>query len=249
MKRAPLALAAALLFAGVNAHAKGLDACDFESDFDLRIAPDALTFERDSGTPTSVVMRQGELLVDGRALTLSSADRARVQRIEREVRALVPEVKAIAVDAVGIASDALIHVATSLSGQADDATAKRARELSDRLRDRIRNSSDSSEWNEGEFEKEVAGLTAELVPSLVGNVAALAVQAALTGDEAGAAALEKRMENFEKELEARIESRAKEIETRADALCPRLKELDTLEAALEVRLADNRPLDLIQLDD
>jgi hypothetical protein len=151
-------------------------------------------------------------------------------------------------DAVGIASDALIHVATSLSGQTDDATAQRARELSDRLRARIQDSSDSSEWNEGEFEKEVAGLTAELVPSLVGNVAALAVQAALTGDEAGAAALEKRMENFEKELETRIESRAKEIETRADALCPRLAELDTLEAALEVRLADNRPLDLIQLE-
>ena len=247
MKRLPLALAASLLFAG-SVSAKGLDACDFESDFDLSIATDALTFKRDSGTPTVVVMRQGELSIDGRALALSSTDRARVQRIEAEVRALVPEVKAIALDAVGIASDALIQVATSLSGKTDEATAQRARELSDQLRAKIENSSDSRDWNDGEFEEAVAGLTAELVPSLVANVAAIAVQAALSGDEAGAAALEQRMQNFEKELETRIESRAKEIETRADALCPRLAELDALESALELRRADNQALDLLQFD-
>ena len=247
MKRLPLALAAALLCAG-TASANGLDACDFESDFDLSIGAEALTFKRDSGTPTAVVMRRGELTIDGRTLALSGADRARVRKIEAEVRALVPEVKAIALDAVGIASDALIQVATSLSGKTDESTAQRARNLSDQLRAKIESSNDSRDWNDGEFEKAVAGLTAELVPSLVANVAAIAVQAALSGDEAGAAALEKRMQNFEKELESRIESRAKEIETRADALCPRLAELDALETALELRLADNAPLDLIQLD-
>ena len=48
-------------------------------------------------------------------------------------------------------------------------------------------------------------------------------------------------------VEARIEARAAEIETRADALCPRLAELDALESALELRLAGNAVLDLLQV--
>jgi hypothetical protein len=252
MKRLPLACAALLIltgasFAGTASAGGRIDACEFESDFDLRIAADALTFHRESGTPANVVMRDGSLSIDGRDVALSGADRARVQKIEREVRALVPEVKAIALDAVGIASDAIIQVSAALTGTPDEATARRARELVAKLRARIEASDDSRDWNEGEFEQAVSEFTAELTPSLVGNVAALAVQAALSGDESGAKALEQRIQNFEKELEARVEARAKEIETRADALCLRLAELDALESALELRLADQRPLDLMQL--
>jgi hypothetical protein len=246
MKVLSIALAVCLMSSAVSA--KGLDACEFESDFDLRIGADALTFQRDEGTPATVVMRQGELIVDGQVLELSAADRTRVRRIEVEVRALVPEVKAIALDALGIASDALIHVATSLSGRSNDEAARRARELTDQLRARITDSRDSRDWRDGEFERAVAGLTAELVPALVGNVAAIAVQAALSGDTDGAAALEARMEAFEKELETRIQARAGEIEARADALCPRLAELDALESGLELRLAGQVALDLIRIE-
>lgn len=244
----PLAFAAALLVSGHAVAGGQLDACEFESDFDLNIGAGQLVFERNSGTPAKVMMRDGLLIVDGRELALSAADRARVQQIEREVRALVPEVKAIALDAVGIASDAILQVSTALTGAPDEATTRRAHDLGAKLRARIEASNDSRDWRDGELEEAVSELTAEIVPSLVGNVAALAVQAALSGDESGAKALEERMEKFEKELETRIEARAKEIETRADALCPRLAELDALESALELRLAGNAALDLLQVE-
>jgi hypothetical protein len=247
MNRLSLACLAMLCVGGTASAGGRIDACEFESGFDLRIAADALRFQRDSGVPREVEMRDGTLSIDGRVLDLSEADRVRVQRIEREVRALVPEVKAIALDAVGLAGESLLQVAGALSGAPDEAMTQRVRELGTRLRARIEASDDSRDWSDGEFEQAVADLSAELVPSLVGKAAALAVQAALSGDEAGAAALEERMQRFERELEAQVEARAAAIEARADALCPRLVELDALESALELRLADQRPLDLMQL--
>jgi hypothetical protein len=247
MKLLPLTFAASLFVAGSAVAGGRLDACEFESNFDLRLGADQLVFERKAGAPAKIVMRDGSLSVDGHPVELSRADQARVRKIEHEVRALVPEVKAIALDAVGIAGDAILQVSAALAGAPDEATAQRVRELGAKLRERIEASNDSRDWSDGEFEQAVSELTTELVPSLVGNVAALAVQAALSGDASGAEALERRMQNFEKELEARIEARAAEIETRADALCPRLAELDALESALELRLAGNAVLDLLQV--
>jgi hypothetical protein len=246
MKLLPFALAA-VLFAGPAAAAR-FDACEFESDFDLRIAPDGLRFERDAGTPARVEMRAGVLRVDGREVVLSDADRRRVRDFERRIRALVPEVKAIAVDAVAIATDAVIQVAVSLAGRNDSATVARIERLGAELIAKIERADDTREWDEGEFERTIAALTAEVMPAVIGDVTAIAVQAALSGDERATQDLEARVQNLEKEIETRVEKRAKSLEARADALCPRLAELDALEAGLELRLAGDARLDLLQLE-
>lgn len=246
MKLLPFALAAALLVAGpAAAH---FDACEFESDFNLRIAPDALRFERDGGTPKRVEMHAGGLRVDGRELALSPADRARLRDFERRIRALVPEVKAIAIDAVAIATEAVTQVAVSLAGRGNSASVARIEQLGAELVAKIERADDTREWNGGEFERTIAALTAEVVPALIGDAASIAVQAALSGDARAAQDLEARVQNIEKEIEARIEQRARSLEARAEALCPRLAELDALEAQLELRLAGDGRLDLLQLE-
>jgi hypothetical protein len=247
MKLLPLAFAASLFCAGTAA-AGGLDACDFESDFDLRIEPSGLAFHRDGGTPATVEMRSGRLVVDGREIALSAADRARVRRYEDTVRELVPEVKAIALDAIGIATEAVTQVAATFAGDDGAKSIARLREVGAEMRAKIESSDDTGEWNEAEFEAMVASLTAELVPMVVGDVTAIAIRVALSGDEEAAKELEERAERMERELEARVEKRADELEARAEALCPRVVELDALESELELRLADNRPLDLLQAD-
>ena len=247
MKRLTLALVAALAF-GAQAHAGGLHTCDFDSDFDLRIERDGLVFHRDQGAPMKVEMRDGLLRVDGAIVTLTPADRARVRRIESEVRALVPEVKAIALDAVGIASEALTHVAATLAGADADKAVARMDEIGAELRAKIERSDDSGDWSDAQFEQAIKELTAEAVPMLVGSVTSLAIQAALSGDASAAQALESRVEGMEKELEARVERRSKALESRAELLCPRVAALDRIESELELRLADNRALDLLQFD-
>jgi hypothetical protein len=247
MKAHHLASLAAFVLCG-SAHADGLHTCDFESDYDLRIEPRGVVFHRSSGTPGRVEMQAGRLLVDGREIALSAADRERVHGIEARIRELVPEVKALALDGVGIATEAVTQVALAFADGDADKVVGRMDELGAELRARIERSDDSGDWNDAEFERAIGRLTGEIVPLLVGDITSLAVKAALSGDDSGARALEQRVEAMERELEQRVEQRSRSLEARADALCPRIEELDRLESALEVRLAGNQALELLRAE-
>ena len=242
-----LLLATALLLSA-GAEARGTDVCDFESEFDLKIQPQSLVFHRDSGFPKTIEMRRGTLRIDGRAVALTPEDATRIEHYESEVRALVPEVKAIAMDAIGIASEAVIQVATTFAGDNSKQALERVDELTDDLAARVAASNDTAEWDNEEFEEAIEALVGELVPMMMGDIAAVAIQAALTGDTDAAEKLEKRAERMEEAIEQKVERRADELEARAEALCPRVEALDDLEAALTVRLADNRRIDLLEVD-
>jgi hypothetical protein len=245
MKAPRLALVAAFAVSG-SVHADGLHTCEFESDYDLRIEPRGIVFHRDGGAPARVEMRDGRLLVDGETIALAADDRERVRAIEARIRELVPEVKALALDGVGIATEAVTQVALAFAGGDAEKVIARMDELGAELRARIERSDDSGDWNDAEFERAIGRLTGEIVPLLVGDITSLAVKAALSGDERGARALEQRVKAMERELETRVEQRSRSLEARADALCPRIEELARLESALEVRLARNQALELLR---
>lgn len=245
-KLLPLAIAA--LFAAGSAHAGGLDVCEVESDYDLKIGQDALTFSRESGTPANVEMRGGQLFVDGTKQVLSAADTRRIEQFERDIRALVPEVKGIALEAVGIATEAVLQVATAFVGDAQPQSLKRLEQLGANISHRIEVSADTAEWRDDEFDAAIAELTAELVPMIVGDITAAAVSAALSGDADKVAEIEARAEQLEKEIDTRVEARADALEARAETLCPRVIALDQLESELELRLGDGSTLDLVQAE-
>lgn len=247
-KLLPCVVAIAALCAG-SAHARGFTACDIDSDYDLNIGKDALTFTRSAGTPQRVVMREGTLVVDGVAQDLTAADTMRIETFERDIRDMVPEVKAIAVQAVGIATEAIVQVATAFAGDDADTTRfARIDALGAELAKRIEGSADTSEWRDAQFETAMAEVTAELVPMIVGDIAAVAVSAALTGDEKKLAEIEARAASLEREVETRVDKRAGEIERRAEKLCPRMLALDEIESSLDLRLADGSQLDLVRTD-
>src|SRR3546814_6118268 len=104
---------AALAFAAAPALAE-IKACDIDSDYDVALSPEAITFSRDDGTPRTLVMHDGSLRVDGREAALSDADRERVRQFEHDARALLPEVRAIAVEAVEIGR---AHVGTPVPNE------------------------------------------------------------------------------------------------------------------------------------
>lgn len=244
----PLAVTLAALCAG-NVQARKFDACGVESDYDLTIGNEVLTFSRSAGTPQRIEMRDGRLTIDGAAQTLSAADTARIASYERDIRGMVPEVKAIAVDAVGIATEAVVQVAAAFAGERGNAAAvAKLEQLGADIGRRIDASVSTSEWREDEFNEAIESMTAELVPMLVGDIAALAVSAALTGDEAGLAEIEAKATSLERDVEARVAKRADAIEARAEKLCPRVLALDEIEKALELRLADGSQLDLVRME-
>ena len=223
-----LATASLLLVAG-NAMAREIS-CDVESDYELHVTPRSVILTREHGTPDAVLMREGRLFVDGKWVALNTEDSKRIAQYERETRAVLPLARQIGRDASEIAFTVLGEVASGFSSDPASTRAKLARartRLDARLADHL---------GEG-----IGRTVGELVPSLIGDIVGGAVSAAFTGDTARL----QRMEKMDKDIEARVEPRAKALERRAEALCQHMQALDEIDDALDYRLPDGRPLDLL----
>ncbi len=226
----------------------GGDDCDVESRYSLKVEPARFVFTADDGKRTVDVLPGGRVKIDGAPLALSAADRARMGDLERGMRALVPEVKAIAIDAVGIAFEAVGHATTAFasSPRAARESAERIARTSHELQKGI---ADRQHWDsttDSDFDRLVEAAVGALVGELVGNVTAMALKIAFTGDEAAVAELEARAASIEKTVEAAVEASSRQLERRADALCARLRDLDAIESLLEARLPGNERFDLIE---
>ncbi len=245
-----LALSAGLAGAAVAHDHDGLDLCDVDSDYDLRLSERAIVFSRDDGSPRTVEMSAGSLTVDGVEMKLSAEDRARIADYEASVREIVPEVKAIAFEAIQIAFGAVEQVARAFVSEEEiTRTAERMREARIAIERELEGAFEDNAWSERDFERVVEHSVESIVPLIIGDVVGNAIRIALTGDEAAAAELEARVEKMEAAIERDVERRADELEKRADALCPMVADLDRIESELTVRLADNSRLDLVELDD
>ena len=236
----PTLLAAALALASAPAFARHVDLCDVESAYDLKITSEALAFSKSAGTARDVRLQAGRIYIDGRELALTAADRERVARIESEIRALVPEVQAIAQEAVGIAFAAIVQVARSLSDNDSQfaRTRDRLNEARHAIDQRIDVQFDTQPWNDTAFEKVIEDTVKSTIPVLVGDVTAKAVRIALSGDEKAAEELERRANDLERTLEREVEKKADALEARANALCPRIVALDKLEGEIAATKLD-----------
>jgi hypothetical protein len=251
----PLAalMLAAILFAapaGASATISG-DACDVDSDWDVRLGEATLAFEREAPSPRRVEIGAGEIRVDGRALALDARDREQLRRFEAEVRALVPEAKALAADAVDIAFRALERVGVALAGSDEASRVDLAEKLATSRMLLNRRVDDAFAGRETLGEAEMDALIAEaveaMVPVITGHIVAHAVRVAMSGDEAAAKEFEARAERLGAEIEREIEGKAAELEARGEALCRRIVALDEIERGFSPTLLDGAPLNLIDV--
>lgn len=244
MKRTWLFSALVLATAPVFAEIK---ACDLDSDYDVALSPQAITFSRDDGEPRSLVMHDGSLLVDGRDAALSDADRERLRQFEHDARALVPEVRAMTLEAVQIAFTAMLEVARGLAPDNDKLQAKLATS-----RDELLAQFDQPEGHfkidEDAVAASITRLIGEVTPTLVGEITTAALAAAFSGDESKAREIEKRAENMEADIEAKVKVRADALEAHAEKLCPQFAALDAIDNALAYRLDDGSALNLLHAD-
>ena len=165
------------------------------------------------------------------------------------MRALVPEIKDIARDAVAIAFDAVGQVAAAFARDGDRAraSAQRIAKLGKEIDRKIAETDSFDHWQDADIDRLVDTTVEAVVPEIVGNVTAEALKVAFTGDEAAAAALEARAEGIEKSVDRAVAKQAAALEGRVDALCPRLKALERTEDELDLRLADGSRLDLVHV--
>lgn len=239
-------LFAALVLAAAPAFADSTS-CNIDSDYDVALSPDAITFSREHGEPRSVVMHDGSLRVDGHEAALTDADRERVRQFERDARALVPEVRAITMDAVDIAFTAMAEVARGL---APDNSALQAKLETSRaeLTAEFDQPEGHFKIDEDAVAASVTRLVGEITPTLIGEITTAALSAAFSGDESKAREIERRAENMEADIEAKVKVRADALEARAETLCPKFVALDALDDALAYRLDDGSALNLLRTD-
>lgn len=242
-----------LLLSATCAHAKVHvgDHCDLDSRYSFKIEPTRLVFTEDDSKRVIALSRGGGIEVDGRALTLGAADHARVDELERGMRALVPEVKGIAIEAVGIAFEAVGHASTAFASSPAAAreSAERIARTSEELKKGIEAKQDWNAKSDADLDRVIEGAVGALVGEMVGNVTAMALKVAFSGDEAAVAELEARADAIEKTVEKAVEKRSKDIERRAGQLCSRLRALDAIESGVEARLPDGSRLDLVRIID
>ncbi|MFZ2237019.1 MAG: DUF2884 family protein [Dokdonella sp.] len=243
IQRVVLALSLLIAAPAFAAVSFSTDNCDIHSDYSLKIEPNQLVLTQKDSTPAKLLISNGTLIADGVALNLSSADRERVLGIERGVRDLEPDIKAIAREAVSIALEAVTEVSASFADSPEDAreSAIRIQRSAAELDAHIAGTDTISEV---EVEAFVGRTVSVLIGDLVGNITAQALKIAFSGDDKAAAELEARADGIDKKVEKIAEKRSAALEQRAEAMCPKFRNLQRLERELEVRLPNGEPLRL-----
>lgn len=216
--------------------------CEIDSPYQLTLNERSLILTRQDGAPKAIVMRQGRMFVDDRWVELSAQDSRRLAEFERGARAAMPETQAIAREAADIALVALGEVAAKLGNHPDRTQAKVA-QARKRLDAGLRDAIGPTRFSGKLLGDGIGEAVGEALPLVIGDLVGGAVSAALSGDGQRFAQLD----NLDAQIEAAVQPRADALGRRAERLCQRMGELDTLENELSYRF-DGRPLDLLKVE-
>jgi hypothetical protein len=239
---APLASAQA----GFNLDSK----CGLESNYGIEFDADRIGFTRKADHADGGVRIEflgGGIRIDGEALQLTPADRQRVQRFERQVQVLVPEVRKIAADGVEIAFIALSRVATHFASDGRrDALLQELDALRQEAVQVIAEARSNEALRDSTLEQRFEAAVARMVPVIAGEFAAQAVSAAMSGDQQAVADIERRTNSLGGEIERSVEGAAKSLEARVATLCPQFEALDRIENSFEWRMPDGSHPQLLE---
>lgn len=243
---AALSAMAFTLSGGVMAKDHQIDVgCNASSDYQVSLDGQAFVFESGQGRDTRVVLGGGKLFLNGKPVVLSAADQKRADAFEAELRLLVPESRQVAVEAVGMAVDALIEVSVALSGDEGKRGGygkARAKALA-----AANDSKTLPIFNDDAMESIVDPIVAEFVPGITGSALSFAVKSVFAGEEK-TKAMDARMDAMDKDLDVRMEARAKALEPLAQAMCKRIQRMDVIDDSLEVRLPNGKPINFLESD-
>lgn len=242
MSRSLAAIALSVLAVAAGPVAADDFRCDVHSDYDLTLNARSLILIREQGEPQRLVMRQGRLFVDDAWVPLSAQDSERLAQFERTARETVPLAREVGQQAADIALTALGEVAVGFSRD-PASTRRQLAEIRKKVELRVDDTFRGGRFTEVDIDGEIGGLVAELLPQLIGDVVAGAVQAALSGKEPELASLE----GLDARIERQVEPQARKLRPKAEQLCTRMRALDALDDALAYRLPSGAALELLRV--
>ncbi|PXV59536.1 Protein of unknown function [Dyella jiangningensis] len=237
-----------LPLASAALHAQDLaTTCHATSSYDLTVTPDRLLFDRPQPLPRQVELRDGALRTDGTTVSVRPDDQDRLALFERDLRALVPRVKAVAANGVDMLVAAMHDETARLSldpatrTQVDQRVASRAAELKQRLAA----SNSTHDWQGNLADQYANQLASDLMPLIANDLGQQAMNAAMTGDLQAAASLRDTAADLATQLRPRLERRMQALSPQVQALCPAVQRLAELQQG--IRGAGGQPLNLLEV--
>lgn len=230
-------------------HAQDLaTTCHASSSYNVTVKTGSLLFDRATPAPFHVELQQGALRTDGAAVSLNAENQDRLVLFERELRALVPRVRAVAQKGVDMAVQAM-HAEADGMQLSPDARADFERRLGAHaveLKRRIALSYSTHDWQGDAAQQYMNQIATDLLPLLAADLGQQAINAALGGDLQAAASLRDRATSIASGLQPRLQARMQGLRPQIAALCPSIHQLAELQQG--VRGGDGRPLELLQVE-
>jgi hypothetical protein len=253
-------IATALILASSSSFASNAsftnDSCDANISGGIKITPATIEFSKNKKQLYKIVENE-MLFVDGEQIALSHSQQSLVTDYSLSIRATVPEIKDIALDAIDLASDGVNLAFNELLGEGNDISAEITAQLSEiRKEVDIGFTSDKEIYfdedgfsgenffNE-DFEERIESAVEKTVQNSIGSLMiAVGQQMLFSGGDMDA--FETRMEDFGTKMENEMESRGEAIEKRGEALCQSVIAIDALEDQLTNAITELEDFNLLK---
>lgn len=214
--------------------------CGLSTPFNVLADSGGIWLTREGGEgPREIFFHAGELSVDHKVQQIGAADAQRLLEIERETRALMPQVADLSHEVVDLSYDVLGSVVEMLTGSAGNA--RKIERLRTHANAYVDGTLGKGRWDQEAFDDKFDAYVEAQAESFVGSITRHLLWQVVTGR---AEAIGARADRMDAALEARLDARSKGIETKAEALCGRVARLDALQQALEFRYR-GQPLRLL----
>ena len=206
------------------------------------------------------IVDDNELIVGDKAVSLTAEQQLLVQNYASSMRALVPQVKSLAIEGVDLAIEGVDLAFTKLLGEGNEVGAELSQELllvRETIESKISiekgitfglNGNDNHEMVNDfmgeEFEQRIESAVEKAILNSMGSLLLALGQEILfsDGDSNG---FETRMESFGEEIEHEMETRAEVIEVKAEQLCLAIQKIDVLEEQLKASVIEVANFDVL----
>jgi len=245
-------LATAILLTSTSAFAHDThNDCDVDIHAGVSIAQHDIAFYKSSshkgnerGKLLYKIVDDNTLLINAEKISLTASQKALIHDYSTSIRAVIPEVKSVAIEGIDLAVDGITMAFDELLGKNNDVTSDLTNELS-KIRSKIDNrfsgnqtiyfdehGFDGEDFFDEDFESHIEAVVENAVKKSMGSLL-IAVGKEMLFSGGDSDALEARMEKFGDEIESKMEFKAANIEKRADGLCQSLVSIDKLEQQLQ----------------
>ena len=225
------------------------DSCDVELDAGVTINDSFIEFFDPNKKQQTLykIDSDNNLIVGGDYVALDDEQQALVGQYSSSIRAMVPQVRNIALEGVDLALEGVNLAFNELLGEGNDVGADLTQELS-LLKEEVstrftvehgftigENGLDEDELLGEEFEQRIESAVEKAVMGSMGSLlVAIGQEMRFSGGDTDA--FETRMESFGENIEHEMASRAEKIEQKADLLCLDVVELDHIEEQIKANI-------------